>query len=162
MESWEKKHNKSSESDAGKLCGASRFCSWPRGSTQTLYLMYTHEFEDRVFRQAAYWVHKLDIDIDGNRIFLELIANPETQEYDGVIKFREIQNLEIQNFDENLSDNYIASLLGILDHNKEVGTQYLITTDLVEISFITEIEPEVNWADPDKPKQEWKREKLTN
>jgi hypothetical protein len=128
----------------------------------TRSLMYTHKFEDRVFRQAAYWVHKLDIDIEGNRIFLELIANPETQEYEGVIKFCEIKDLEVQNFDEDSSDNYIASLLGILEHSKEVGTQYLVTTDLVEVSFITEIEPEVNWADPDKPKQEWKREKLKN
>lgn len=115
-----------------------------------------YEFENNVFRQQSYWVNKLVIDEINKTITLELVANPDTQEIDGVISFTSVSNIHEIN-DDNDSEEYIATLLGIQNLTDPKGTRYIITTDVSEVEFNSENEPLVKWVDPSKPKQEWKR-----
>jgi len=116
-----------------------------------------YEFENKVFRQQSYWINKLMIDEINKTITLELVANPDTQEIDGLISFTSVSNIHETNYD-NDSEEYIATLLGIQNLTNSKGTRYIITTDVSEVDFISENEPLVKWIDPTKPKQEWKRE----
>ncbi len=119
-------------------------------------------FEERIFRQEAYWTSRLSIELVSKQIKLELLANPENKTIEGWILFKEINNLEIEflEFYEEGFDDSVEDLIGIIDETDPNGTRYTITTSTVEISFVTKIEPNVNWIDPLKPKQEFKREKL--
>ena len=114
-------------------------------------------FEKSVLRQEAYWVHELSAKFKEKQVKLVLVANPETQEIDGTILFKDCANLEQKHFG---NDNILPSLLGIQNVENNSSTNYIITTELSEVSFTTNSEPEVIWVDPSKQKQKWKSEQL--
>ncbi len=59
-------------------------------------------------------------------------------------------------------NNYLCTLLGIDDIKIKNNTKYTITTDTTEVSFETSVEPHIEWIDPEKPFQKWKKEIINN
>lgn len=117
--------------------------------------------EDKLFRQQVYWVGGLIVDMLKLEVRLLLIADPDIQEIDGVIIFKGCKQFAGQFHDsETYNPNYTPSLLGIMDMSEGAQTRYIITTDTVEISFTTLIEPRVQWKDPNQPKETWTWEQI--
>ena len=115
-----------------------------------------YNVEDKLFRQQVYWVGGLIVDMLKLEVRLSLIANPDIQEIDGVIIFEECKQFVGQFHDsEEYNPDYIPSLLGIKDTPEATQTRYIITTDTVEISFTSSIEPKAQWKDPERPKETW-------
>ncbi len=113
-------------------------------------------FEDKLFRQQAYWVGGLMVDMLRLEVRLSLIANPDVDEIDGVVIFDGCKQFAGGFHESEVYDpDYIPSLLGIIDTLEGQQTRCIITTDTVEVSFTTPVEPRVQWKDPNKPKETW-------
>ena len=118
-----------------------------------------YNVEDKLFRQQVYWVGGLIVDMLKLEVRLSLIADPDIQEIDGVIIFEGCKQFAGGFHDsETFNPNYIPSLLGIMDTPEEQQARYIITTDTVEVSFTTSVEPKVQWKDPNRPQETWNRE----
>jgi hypothetical protein len=117
-------------------------------------------FEEKLYKQQAYWVSELSIDGLVPSVFMQLIANPNTNEYECDVIFREAKNISV-NYDggsDNEKSKYLCMLLGIDDSTDNGITKYTITTDTVEFVFYTAIEPEIRWYNPKNPFQKWRKE----
>ncbi len=111
-------------------------------------------FEDKLFRQRAYWVGGLTVDMLRLEVRLSLIANPDTHEINGVVTFEDCKQFTGIFHDSEVYDpDYTPSLLGIMDQPEGQQTRYIITADTVEISFTTPVEPKVQWMDPNSQRR---------
>lgn len=112
------------------------------------------KFEEKFLRQSRYWINSIEIDALGLILEIQLVANPETQEIDGRLRFEQITCYDGNYheyegiYDESKFDkDLMPTLLGIFTSKTNRGTRYTITTDTVEISLVTEKEPQVLWYD---------------
>ena len=116
--------------------------------------------EEKLFKQPAYWVSELVIDNLIPSVYLQLIANPDNNEVECSVTFNKVQNIT-SNFHGKPEENkneYLCTLLGIDDTKNINGTKYTITTDTTEVSFVTSVEPNIEWVNPEKPFKKWKKE----
>ncbi len=117
-------------------------------------------FEDKLFKQPAYWVSELTINSLVPSVHLQLISNPDTKEVECNVTFFKVRGIT-SNFHGHASqsiNDYLCTLLGIENSDDIKDTKYIITTDTTEVSFITSVEPKIEWLDPEKPFQKWNRE----
>jgi hypothetical protein len=119
-------------------------------------------FEQVLFKQLAYWVSRLEIDSLVPSVSLDLICDSDTQELECTVVFYGIENLTSHYHGDpsETKDTYLCTLLGITDTVENGKTKYIITTDTTEVAFCTAIEPEIAWADPGKPYQDFTEEKI--
>lgn len=120
------------------------------------------EFEKQYRKQLGYWVSDFIVDALVPCVQIELVTNPDTMEKECTIEFIGTRNIQVSwlgEADESKVD-YLCSLLGIDDYHASSGTRYVIATDVVEVSFITEEKPKVKWVDESKPFQRFSVKKL--
>ncbi|MFC3152958.1 hypothetical protein ACFOEK_18100 [Litoribrevibacter euphylliae] len=109
-----------------------------------------NDFEQKYFRQPGYWIAELELNLLRSEITLSLIANPDTKEVDGVIKFTQISEYDGE---FNLSEDdplCLDMLIGICCTDSPKGKNYCINFSVGEISFISQKEPSVEWRAPNK------------
>lgn len=119
-----------------------------------------NNFEDKLFKQQAYWVSELRFDSLIPCVYLQLVADPQTGEVECDVTFTgadEITCTKHGDSDET-KNNYLCTLLGIIDTQESGKTRFIITTDTTELSFVTSIEPSIDWVNPEKPFKKWKKE----
>lgn len=120
----------------------------------------SNTFEEKLFKQAAYWVSELSVDSLIPNVTMQLIANPHTNDIECDVIFPGVNNVTI-NFhggDDDVKPQYLCTLLGIDIAEMNGVTKYTITTDTTEVIFTSSLEPEIKWANPDKKYQKWDRE----
>lgn len=109
-----------------------------------------NDFEQKYFQQPYYWVAELELNLLRSEITLSLIANPDTNEIDGVIKFTQVSEYEGE-FDLSEDDpQCLDTLIGIFCSDSPKGKHYCINFSVGEISFVSQQEPIVKWRDPNK------------